>query len=114
MLDPHVAMSVVALPVAEETAANGESWVQQDVKRAEQLRREMDIQVLPKGDPAEAVVQLAESGGYDVIIIGQASPYEAPPLNVEYVMRHAPCWVCVVTPSAIPREVDEEKPSKTG
>jgi amino acid transporter/nucleotide-binding universal stress UspA family protein len=107
MLDPHVAMSVVPLPTTVP-AGDGESWVQQDVKRAEQLRRELDIQVLPKGDIARGIVEVAEQGGYDLLVIGQSSAYEAPSFDVDYVVHHAPCWVCVVTPTAIPREVDDK------
>ncbi len=107
MLDPHVAMSVVSLPNAA-AAEGGESWVQRDVKRAEQLRRELDIQVLPPGDIARGIVQVAQRGDYDLLVIGQASVYEAPPFDVEYVVHNAPCWVCLVTPTAIPREVDDK------
>ena len=106
MLDPHVAMSVVSLPAQEAAPPEGGSWIQQDVERAEQLRRELDIQTLPKGDPAQAIVQLAKEGQYDVILIGrpsESSPYETLPFNVDYVVRHAPCWVCLVTPTAIPQ-----------
>lgn len=106
MLDPHVAMGLVPLPTG--TPANGESWVEQDVKRAEQLRRELDVQALPDGDIAKGIVQVAERGGYDLVIIGQTSAYETPPFDVGYVVRHAPCWVCLVTPSAIPPEVEEK------
>ena len=72
------------------------------------MRREMDVQVLPEGDLAQGIVQVAERGGYDLVIIGQVSAYEAPPFDVDYVVRHAPCWVCLVTPTAIPREVDDK------
>ncbi len=106
MLDPHVAMSVVPLP--NPAAGDGESWVQQDVKTAEQLKRELDIQVLPQGDLARGIVQVAQRGGYDLVIIGQASVYEAPPFDVDYVVHNAPCWVCLVTPTAIPPEVDDK------
>jgi nucleotide-binding universal stress UspA family protein len=111
MLDPHVAMSMVSLPAVEGSAPNGEPWVQQDIQRAEQLRRELVIETLPAGDPAPAIVQLAERGQYDVILIGQASPSsttEASVLDVDYVVSHAPCWVCLVTPTAIPRETDDD------
>ena len=115
MLDPRVAMSVVAIPAKEAEASEGASWVEQDVERALQLKRELDIQVLPQGDTAQEIVRLAEREEYDVVIIGRASessPSEAPPLDVEYVVRHAPCWVCLVTPTAIPAEVDGNDPSK--
>ena len=106
MLDPHVAMSVVSLPVQEATPAGAATWIQQDVERAQQLRRELDILTLPKGDLAQAIVQLAKEGQYDVIIIArpsESSTYAGPPLDAEYVVRHAPCWVCLVTPTAIPQ-----------
>jgi nucleotide-binding universal stress UspA family protein len=117
MLDPHVAMSVVSLSfkeTAKETAAEGASWIQQDIERAEQLSREMDIRTLPAGDPAQALVQLARDGQYNLIVIGkssESSPQEGPPLDVDYILDHAPCWVCLVTPTPIPQEVDESPPT---
>jgi nucleotide-binding universal stress UspA family protein len=113
MLDPHVAMVMAPLPAADGAASTGESWVEHDVKQAEQLRREVEVQTLPEGDPAHGIVQLAERDQYDVIIIGQASPLSpnpAPAFDVDYVVRHAPCWVCLVTPTAIPRETDKDQP----
>ena len=129
MLDPRVAMSVAAVNVVgtlrvptvqptsqrPHTECAGYNWVEQDVERALQLKRELDIQVLPQGDTAQEIVRLAEREEYDVIIIGRASessPSEAPSFDVEYVVRHAPCWVCLVTPTAIPAEVDGNEPSK--
>jgi amino acid transporter len=117
MLDPSVAMSVVTMPGKETGGPENGSWVAQDVERAEQLRRELDIQVLPKGDVAQAIVRLAEREKYNVILIGQASessPSAAPSFDVEYVIRHAPCWVCLIAPTAIPAEVadDSSKPGK--
>ena len=108
MLDPNVAMSVIPLSTAAASLAGGESWVQQDVKRAEQLKRELDIQVLPQGDVAQGIVHVAERGGYDLVIIGQTSAYEPPPFDVDFVRHNAPCWVFLVTPTAIPREVDDK------
>ncbi len=108
MLDPHIAMSVIPLSTAAASLAGGESWVQQDVKRTEQLKRELDIQVLPQGDVAQGIVHVAERGGYDLVIIGQTSAYEPPPFDVDFVLHNAPCWVCLVTPTAIPREVDDK------
>jgi hypothetical protein len=129
MLDPRVAMSVVAVRPREVAEAIGPlrlpaapadpraeavayDWVEQDVERARQLKRELDIQVLPEGDAAQGIVRLAEREEYDVVIIGRTS--ESPPFDVNYVARHAPCWVCVVTPTAIPAEVAENEPSKPG
>jgi amino acid transporter len=112
MLDPDVALSIVALPGGESGLVGGESWIDLDMKRAEQLRREVDLQGLPAGDAARGIVQLAERDEYDAILIGMASPSSPsrlPPLDVDYVIRHAPCWVCVITPTAIPRGTVEDR-----
>ena len=119
MLDPEVALSVSPLTGPDQPDADGLTWVQQDVDRAEQLRRELDIQWLPEGDRAKAIVELAERLEYDVVIIGQASESstsEEPPLDVDYIQDHAPCWVFLVTPTPIPQEVDdsEEADGKEG
>jgi hypothetical protein len=114
MLDPHVAMSMVPLASQEGAAPSGEScesWIEQDVRRAAQLRRDVDVELLPKGDTAQGIVQLAERNDFDVIIVGQpspSSPNQAPPFDIDYVIHHAPCWVCLVTPTAIPREPDDD------
>lgn len=112
MLDPHVVMSVVALPSGNDADADEACWVQQDMDRALQLRRELDIQALPEGNPAEEIVKLAQVEKYDLIILGEASKssYGKAPFDVPYIMAHAPCWVCLVTPTPIPREVDDGKP----
>ncbi len=105
MLDSHVAMTLV--PLAEKIAANGSgaSWFQQDVDRSEQLRRDINVCPLPAGDPAQQIVRLAAEQKFDVILIGKASQSSleaGPPLDVDYVVEHAPCWVCLVTPKPIP------------
>ena len=115
MLDPHVALSVVPLPPPPTNGAAREaaSWIQQDLERAEQLKRELDVQALPAGDMAQAIVELARQQQYDVVIIGkpsESSPHEGPPLDVDYILEHAPCWVCLVTPTPIPQEVDDGPP----
>lgn len=110
MLDAEVALSVAPLMAMAKPEADGLSWVQQDIDRAVQLRRELDIQWLPEGEPAQAIVELALRQDFDVVIIGkpsESSTTEGPSLDVEYILDHAPCWVCLVTPTPIPQEVDE-------
>jgi amino acid transporter len=113
MLDPQVAMTLVPLAAKPETAEPGGSWIQQDVDRSLQLRREVDVLPLPEGEPAHEIVRMAFEQKFDVIVIGKASEssIEArPPLDVDYVVDHAPCWVCVVSPKPIPNVADTVGP----
>ena len=112
MLDSHVALSIVVLPGKKTT--EGPSWVEQDVERATQLRRELDILKLPAGDPAQGIVELAEQRQFDVVLIGkpsESSPNHEPLLDADYVLDHAPCWVCLITPTPIPQEIDDAGPT---
>jgi amino acid transporter/nucleotide-binding universal stress UspA family protein len=111
MLDSRVSLSMVSLPASGPTHGD-ESWTQQDIQQTEQLRREVEIVTLPKGNPAEGIVQLAIRNQYDAILIGQASrssPNDQSLLDVDHVFLHAPCWVCLVTPTAIPHETERER-----
>jgi nucleotide-binding universal stress UspA family protein len=116
MLDPAVALSVVSLSAAEP--ANGEgSWIERDMQRADQLHRPVEVMALPQGDPARGIVQLAEKEQFNLVILGVASESatsEPSPVDVDYVLDHAPCWVCLVTPTVIPQELEEEKPAPPG
>jgi hypothetical protein len=112
MLDSRVGMSVVSLSPQNSTGIDEHSWLEEDVDRALQLRREIDLQTLPEGDPAEGIINLARCEKYDVVILGAPSRFSSATasLNLDYLVKHAPCWVCVVTPTAIPRDVDEDRP----
>jgi nucleotide-binding universal stress UspA family protein len=109
MLDPHVAMTLVPLSAKTGTSETNGSWIQQDVERSQQLKREIDVCPLPDGEPSHEIVRLAAEQKYDLIVIGKPSEssLEAePPLDVDYILEHAPCWVCVVTPTPIPNLAD--------
>jgi len=114
MLDSRVAMTVVSLPPKQIAGVEEGSWLQQDVDRALQLKRELELQTLPEGDPAEEIVKLARSEKFNLVVLGRPSQssYGEAPFNVDYIVEHAPCWVCIVTPSPIPREVDDGGPSR--
>jgi amino acid transporter/nucleotide-binding universal stress UspA family protein len=109
MLDSRVAMSVVSLSPQKTVGGDEHSWAEEDIERAMQLRREVERQALPEGDPTEAVLSLARSEKYDVVILGAPSRFSraGESLNVERLVKEAPCWVCVVTPTAIPADVDD-------
>jgi amino acid transporter/nucleotide-binding universal stress UspA family protein len=114
LLDPRVAMTVVSLPLKAGVGAEEGSWVQQDVDRALQLKREIEFQTLPQGDPAQEILKLARSEEFNLVILGSPSKssYEEVSLNPDYIVEHAPCWVCVVTPTPIPRGVDDGGPPR--
>jgi len=109
MLDPQIVLTIV--PVRAETPASAQpDWLQQDVERARQLKRDVDVLTLPPGKPEPAIVQLAQEKRCDLILVSgtaDSAEYEAPPLDVNYIVCHAPCRVCLVTPPTIPQEVDE-------
>ncbi len=95
---------------------HNESWVQKDIERAKQLRREVAVAELPLGAAAEELVRLAAEQDCDVLIIGlpsQSSPQEGAPLDTDYIVRHASCWVCLVSWPLIPQDAEVE-PAKTG
>ncbi len=108
MLDPDVALTVV--PVPDKTRPqNGSSHLQQDLERARQLKREVEVHALPEGDSAEQIASLARELGCDLIVLGMP---ERPPagerrlVDPEAVARIAPCPVCLVTAPGIPDEPD--------
>jgi len=113
MLDPRVAMSVVALPAKASEAPEGASWIEQDVERARQLRRELEIQILP-AESAQELVQLAQRGQYDVMIIA-AGPNRRrlkKRLSTSITLLTMPHAGLSGLPHPIPQEVDASEPSK--
>jgi amino acid transporter len=108
MLDPQVSLTIV--PVVAAVAPAGEAdWIRQDVEQARQLKRDVQVAAMPAGDPEPAIVQLAQEQRHNLVLVGVASEtaaQETPPLDVRYIIRHARCRVCVVTPPPIPQEVD--------
>ncbi len=111
MLDPLVELSLVPLPRAAAVLAEGVAetdWVEQDLLRAKQLRREVTRSDLPPGEIAVQVAALANQLHCDLIIVGKPEISELlMPLDTEAIVREASCAVCVVTPPHIPREAGE-------
>jgi amino acid transporter/nucleotide-binding universal stress UspA family protein len=110
MLDPQVSLTLVPLPesAAASDGAAETDWLEQDMLRVKQLRREVDRRELASGDPCKQIVELAEELKCDMIIVGkQEASSEQAPLDCDAIIRDAECAVCVVTPPKIPQEVDE-------
>jgi hypothetical protein len=109
MLDPQVALTVVPLPPTGHPPPE-RSYLEQDLERARHLNREVETHPLPDGNPEAGLLRLVREQGHDLVIIGLAAePMAGPvqPLNVDYVLRHAPCRVCLMSPPVIPQEVEE-------
>jgi amino acid transporter/nucleotide-binding universal stress UspA family protein len=106
MMDPQVPLTLV--PVFSPPA-NGAGALQQEQDQAKQLGREIMVRPLSE-DAGPEIVRLAREGQYDVIIL--ATPPELPPGQAlpegswgNYVLRHAPCHVFLVSPPVVPQEV---------
>jgi nucleotide-binding universal stress UspA family protein len=106
MMDPQVPLTLVPVPAA---TGNGAGPLQQEKDQARQLGREIQVQAVP-GDVGPEIVRLAREGHYDLIIL--ATPPELPPGQAlpegswgNFILRHAPCHVFLVSPPVVPQEV---------
>jgi amino acid transporter len=109
MLDDKIALTVVPLRSAAGKA-NGNGVVFQNLERARQLGRPLKIENLPDGDAGTEIVRLAREGHYDLIIAeadARAPSEERPGLDLHFVQRHAPCYVLMASPPAIPLDPEQ-------
>ncbi len=133
-IDPDVALTVVHVPSSSATvpgaaaaapsplplgegsgvrAPNGAAAppeagrLQQDLERAEQLHREVEVCQLPAGDPTDQLAALAGQLGCGLLILRRGTA-EAPPPPVDPLVlaRKSPCPVCFIESPGIPDEVD--------
>jgi len=109
MLAPEVVLDVVPIPSFGPEPASTEDYLELDLRRAEQLDREVK-KLLPASAHAEAFVLVARAGGYDVAVL----PWSAEILIhldekagqwVSHVVQHASCNVFLASHAAIPKEV---------
>jgi len=108
MLDPDVALTVVPIP-DRSRPRNGATFLQHDLDRAQQLKREVEVRQLPEGEPAEQIVSLARELGCGLIVLGlleDPPPGEQPLVDVRALVRIAPCPVCLFSAPALPEEPD--------
>ena len=83
--------------------------LQQDLQRAEQLKREVEVCPLPAGDPNQQIAALVKQLECDLLIMGEIeeSMSELPlVLDCKAIVRNSPCPVCLVTLPAIPHETE--------
>ncbi len=69
MLDPQIELTVVSL-AAERPCSGEHRWLQLDLERACQLKREISVHDLADGDAAAGIVRLIREGRFDMLILG--------------------------------------------
>jgi nucleotide-binding universal stress UspA family protein len=109
MLDPQVVMTVVSIP-GEEARESEIDWLQQDLARAKQLDRDLELAALPEGNPTEQLLNLTRELKCDLLLLGatiESLADNSAPLNFQAILRDAPCQVCLLVPPGIPQEVDQ-------
>jgi amino acid transporter len=109
MLDSQVTLALLPLAPVGSEPINGHGSVQLDEERARKLGRDVRIESA-KDVSGPALVQLAQEGAYDLIIL--PLPPELPqtsavPLDerTNHVLRHAHCRVFLASTPGIPQEV---------
>jgi amino acid transporter/nucleotide-binding universal stress UspA family protein len=111
MLDPLVSLTMLPLPRESTVNVDGVTetdFVEQDLLRARQLRREVARCELPPGELAVKAAELAAQLHCDMIMVGKPEISELrKPLDTDAIVRAAHCAVCVVTPPHIPQEACE-------
>ncbi|HLJ94642.1 MAG TPA: amino acid permease [Gemmataceae bacterium] len=114
MLDPQVILSLVPIEGKPPTLSNGNSILQKNLQRAEQLGRAVDVRAAARGEVGAEILRLVRDGKYDLLILGispAADPEQKLAVDVQQVLREAPCQVFLASPPAIPLEPEkvEEK-----
>jgi amino acid transporter/nucleotide-binding universal stress UspA family protein len=108
MIDPDVALTIVPLP-SNAAPPSETNWLQQDLERAKQLNREVEVCQLADGDPVDGLVELVRKLGCDLLVLGlikEAAPEGQMTIDPKAVARKCACPVCCVMPAEIPQEVD--------
>ncbi len=109
MLDPQVVLTLVPVKAKVPALANGDSILQKNLERAEQLGRHVEAHGLSDGDAGAEILRLAREGKYDLLIVGLTSATEdqKPALDVQQGLRDARCQVFLASPPAIPLEPEK-------
>jgi amino acid transporter/nucleotide-binding universal stress UspA family protein len=108
MLDPEVALTLVPIKRdGQEPPTNGAMILNKDLERAEQLGRHVEVQQLTNGNLSNELIRLARDGKYDLLIVNENTAGHASALDVQFLIRHAPCQVFLAVPPAIPLEPEE-------
>ena len=107
-IDPQVALTVAHMPLKEVSAPDTHR-LEHDLKRAEQLRREVEVCELPAGDPTDQLASLTRKLAVGLLIVGVIDdPTQGGRGALDYknIAKKCPCPICFVESPAIPDEVD--------
>jgi hypothetical protein len=110
MLDPQVALSVIHLPNGAPGPDENMTWLEQDLARAKQLSREVEVHEWKEGDPAEKIIALAKELSCQLLIVRQQAEEgeeQEHPVRIETLLRDSPCAVCVVSVPRIPDKMEQ-------
>jgi hypothetical protein len=67
----------------------------------------VEVQQLTNGNLSSELIRLAREGKYDLLIVNENTKAQASALDVQFLIRHAPCQVFLAVPPAIPLEPEE-------
>ena len=110
MVDPDVVLDILALVEPERSEA-GRELIREDQEKARKLGREVGL-LDPKGEWGPELVRVARENSYDLIVVALAQQ-ETGSIDssltpwLSYLIQQAPCKICCVVPSVIPKQVDE-------
>ena len=117
MLDPHVTLDLVTVPGIDAPSPEARNALRPDEERARQLGR--DVKIVPiSGETGPAMVDLAEDGHYDLIIVSLPGPWSEATAEryrrpwLLHLLEHSPCTIFIAAPPAIPTEVEESAPPR--
>jgi nucleotide-binding universal stress UspA family protein len=108
MLDPEVPLTVAPLRKSENRPGETD-WLEHDLQRAKQLKRDVEIVAASEGEPAKQLVALIRKLDCDLLIVGEEETPSGEPAILDYkaLARSSPCPVCLVTLPVIPHETEE-------
>jgi amino acid transporter/nucleotide-binding universal stress UspA family protein len=110
MLDPQVVLTLVSVEEKVPPLASGNGVLQKNLERAEQLGRPVEVRALSDSDAGAEIVRMARDGKYDLLILGLTSATaqdQKPAVDVQQLLRNAPCQVFLASPPAIPLEPEQ-------
>jgi amino acid transporter/nucleotide-binding universal stress UspA family protein len=111
MMDPQVPLTLVVVDQDGRPSGNGSSMLLEEQDQAKQLGREIFVQTV-RDDAGSEIVQLAQAGQYDLIIVGlpvETSLGQNLPLCdwISHIRRNAHCRVFLAATPAAPQTVSD-------
>jgi amino acid transporter len=111
MLDPKVALTLVSVNGQAPGSGNGNGALQHDLERARHLGRRVELHKTQGANIETEIVRLAREGKYDLVVVrmpGDSDDDERRRLDIQSLLRNAPCRVFLSAPPAIPLEPEND------